>query len=210
LSLFVVSVVGSILPIRVIESAWQLAAVSSLVGYASYALLGCFLIYGASLLDPGHEKGKAWLEWIRRASMPVSLGYLALVAVLIQAMVMAGIAGEKPLRKEIQQLRNVREDVLASQDTASLRAAMLKLPGAPRLPENFNRPLPAFQQEVADKLQANANNLEQVLENGQRSRRSAQAIRLLREGGSAVIIALFYAAFGGWLPRRKGRRSWRA
>ncbi|MFN5161960.1 MAG: hypothetical protein ACK5IA_08795 [Cyanobacteriota bacterium] len=150
------------------------------------------------------------MEWIRRASMPISLGYLALVAVLIQAMVMAGIAGEKPLRKEIQQLRNVREDVLASQDTATLRAAMIKLPGAPRLPDNFNRPLPAFQQEVADKLQANANNLEQVLENGQRSRCSAQAIRLLREGGSAVIIALFYAAFGGWLPRRKRRWAWRA
>ena len=81
LALFLVTLITTLLPPRLLEPAWQIQLNSTLVNNGSLALLGLLLVILASHLNPEQRAIKQRLGLLRRLALIAVAGYLMLIQI---------------------------------------------------------------------------------------------------------------------------------
>ncbi len=190
----------ALLPLALLNPAWQLGAIQSLHGLAFLPLIGTCLL----LLDPKSEASsvRQQLGWIRRGCLMACLGFLFLMPLQASALWRLGTLVEVPANRTIATIAGARSEISSSNTLTELNAALSKLPGAPKLPPGFNQPLALVRQNMQQKLDADL----KKLRTDQRMRINYRRLSDLMLLGKAVILDLAFAVFFGALAGLKAPR----
>lgn len=97
LGVYVVQVVGAIVPPRVLDPTWQLRFVSALLTQAAIPLVGFGLLFLASSIDPTNAQLERQVRRCARLSIQAALGFFLLIPVQL-AGVWGGWARRSPPR----------------------------------------------------------------------------------------------------------------
>jgi hypothetical protein len=85
LVVFTSTVLGSILPARLMDPVWQLSTTATLINNAPVALVGLAGMHLANHLDPGHSILRRRLSVSARLARFAGVGFLLLVPVQLMA-----------------------------------------------------------------------------------------------------------------------------
>jgi len=192
---FLTTVVPLFLPPRLLDPAWQLLAINTLFSSSPFPLLAtCCLLLGRSP-DPRALVASRLLKGrLRLASRLASLGFILLVPLQASALWRAGIRAEVPANRLISTLTVVRAEIQASRTTNELNAALSKLPGTPKLPANFNVPIPDFQAATNQRLSQDISAQKRQQSDRVRNRRLVDAFNLAKNSILASLLSIFFAA----------------
>ena len=198
--LFACNVLGGILPIRLIDARWQLNAIQSLQNLAFLPLIGtCLLLLGADPDDTGSGKR---LGLIRKGAGLACIGFLLLIPLQAAATWRLGILAEVPANRTISTIAAARSEIASSRDLSELGTALLKLPGAPKLPPGFNTPLAQVRQSMEQKLATDLGNLRSSQQQRIAQRRLPSLLLFCRSLIINLVFATVFGAIAGFtLPR---------
>lgn len=144
LVVFLMLILTAILPIKIIDPAWQLRLVRSLVNNGTIALLGLVFISLAPVLSSSKKLKR---QQLRIANMAViaSIGYLLIVplqAIAIWQGLTAFNQGQaRQLQVAKEKIELIRKAVNESQSTADLQNRLQAIPGPSLPPLDTSRPL---------------------------------------------------------------------
>lgn len=152
--LFATIVVGSALPPKLLDPAWQIALFSALLNTAGFPLVGMGLLHLAADLDPSNER--LWNQrcLCARLAVPVALGFVLLVPLQAFSLwqqsntVLSG--RESQLARGERAITELRQAVDDATSTADLQRRLQALKRKPLSPAELAMPLPMI------KLQAKA------------------------------------------------------
>lgn len=195
---FLTSVVPLFLPPRLLDPAWQLLAINTLFSASPFPLLAtCCLLLGRSA-DP-RMLGELHLlrGRMRLASRLASLGFVLLVPLQVSALWRTGIQAEVPTNRLISTLSVVRAEIQSSRSLGELNVALAKLPGNPRLPANFNLPIPDFQKATSQRLAQDIENQRRQQSVRVRNRSLVDAFNLAKNTVLSALLSVFFAAAAG-------------
>lgn len=82
---YVVAVVSSVLPVRLLDPAWQINLVTNLTDNAGIPLIGLLLIRLASLLNPGSDGLRRQFQALARLAPAAMIGFLLSVPLMLVA-----------------------------------------------------------------------------------------------------------------------------
>lgn len=144
--IFVANVVGSVLPIRLLDPLWQLNFVAVLIDNAPVALLGLGFIHLQAYLEPDEEEIRSLRYLVARLAVAAVLGFLLLVPLQIVASVQVwqaahaaelkrtasinadftlmrqailGATSPQDLQQRLQRLQRLRAPLLAAADQSA-------------------------------------------------------------------------------------------
>lgn len=200
---FLTSVVPLFLPPRLLDPAWQLLAINTLFTASPFPLLAtCCLLLGRSP-DPRAVLTSRMLQGgMRLAARLASIGFVLLVPLQISALWRVSILAEVPANRLISTLTSARTEIQSSLTLAELNTALAKLPGNPKLPANFNLPIPDFQKATIQRLSQDLAIQKQQQSQRIRNRRLVDAFNLAKNAVLAALLSVFFAAAAGVPIRR--------
>ena len=203
--LFVCNLLGGILPLRLIDPAWQLGAIRSLETLAFLPLIAtCLILLGSDLKGTVTRQ----LGLIRRGAALACIGFLLLIPLQVTAMWRLGILVELPASRTIATISSARSEIGSSQNLAELNAGLAKLPGAPKLPPGFNQPLATIRQDMQRKLGADLEKLRSDQQQRVTARKFSEVFVFIRGLILDLVLASFFGMVAGFtLPRIKVMRS---
>ena len=200
--LFVCNLLSSILPLRLIEPAWQLSSIAALQNFAFLPLIGtCVLLLGLNL-DVGATGQRQVQVWIRRASGFACFGFLLLIPLQASAMWRLGNLVDIPAERMIGTIAAARSEIASSQNLSELNTALLKLPGAPKLPPGFNQPLAKVRQSLLTKLGDDLAKLRDRQTQLVAGRRVTELLFFAKTIIVDLVFALFFGAVAGFSAPR--------
>lgn len=203
--LFLTILSASLLPVRLLDAAWQLRVGGVLINAAPFPLIGLVLLHFAASLDPGDALLVNRRRLAARLATLVALGYLLLAPLLatanLQRQHSQALASSGGLRRASQQLQQMRQVTSSASSIPELEQRLATLQG-PRL-DAADRllPLPVLRSRVQDLLDQAAARLE-------RTRNAAPPASPWTLLGDIVrtSVACLALAFGfAGLARRPGR-----
>lgn len=192
LVIFFITVLGVVVPPRILDPAWQLRVVTILVGNGTIPLVGFLLLPLAAAIDPTNRRLEArWHKFRTWALLPV-IGYALLIP--LQAVAIARGLQNAYLQQNRQlsigssRIAEVRTAVQESSTTAQL-AERLKALKAPTLsPAALNQPMPQLRRE----LLASLRNAESQLRQNSQGVPIASIWALVQNGIREALTSLFY------------------
>jgi len=144
-------------PWKLLDPAWQLNIISSLLASSPYILLGFFLIYLARFFDKLNTRYKEHISAVRKASSIISVGLLLLIPLqfvsahlLIKKTKAQDAAAITIWRKSIQAI----EGSINEQD---FRTIVANLDGSDKLPAVFDAPFPIIKERALTNLRSRFN-----------------------------------------------------
>ena len=199
---FLLSLLPLFLPPALLDPNWQIQAINAIFSSAPFPLLAsCFLMIsgrGAAETDSVLKLRRR----LRLGSRLASIGFVLLVPLLISCTWRLGLRAEIPPNRLIATLTAARSEILSSSSVNELNAALAKLPGNPKLPPNFNLPIPDFQKATAARLDQDLKLQKQQQQARIQARRLGDTILIIRNSLLAALFAVFFAAAGGVPIRR--------
>ena len=194
--LFACNVLSGILPIRLIDPAWQLNAIQSLQNLAFMPLIGtCLLLLGT---DPDDTGSGRRLGLIRKGAGLACIGFLLLIPVQAAGTWRLGILAEVPANRTIATIAAARSEIASSRNISELGTALLKLPGAPKLPPGFNQPLAQVRQSMEQKLTTDLETLRNSLQQRVSQRRLPDLLLFCRTLIINLVFATVFGAIAGF------------
>ena len=183
LSVFVLAMLASILPGKLLEPAWQLGMVAALVDNAVIPLVALLVLHGAAWMNPGDLFSRGLRDAASRWAVAAALGFLLLVP--LQGVVawrqhsleqQAQRQGQREVELRFARLRQAVEQATSSADLQT-RLQQVVGPSFGRI--NPQEPLPQLKKR-----------LKVILEQNQRQLDKRSASAAARPGGAG----------GGLLP----------
>lgn len=170
IGVFVITVVGGMLPLRLLLPTWQLKISSLIIASAPYAGIGTIMILMAQKIDDESKELKKWVRRLRFLAIPAAIGFLLLLPLQTHASykLLKSTSGE-----ELQAISQLQEVLLAIQSAKSnedLLAALSKLPGAPESLNKLTIPLPQAKKIISERLSGEINKLDNQSDNLNASR----------------------------------------
>lgn len=165
LVIFLITVLGVVVPPRILDPAWQLRVISTLVGNGTIPLVGFLLLPLAASIDPANRRLEArWHQFRTWALLPV-IGYALLIPLqavaIARGLQNAYLQQNRQLTIGTSRIAEVRNAVQESSTTAQL-AERLKALRAPMLsPAALNQPMPTLRRELLASLSNAENQLRQ-------------------------------------------------
>lgn len=203
---FVLVILPQLLTPALLNPSWQLGTINALLGVAVLPPVGVCLLLLAAHLDPYEKLFSKGLTGLRRLATMVGVGYLLLLPLQVSAMVSLSNRAQQAAQAPINSLRRARDQIASSRNPADLQSALQQLPGAPSLPQGFNRPLPQFQKQAIETINRNLSGLEQDYNRRMQALRFADAITLARVGGLLLVLAAVHLQIGGLRPMKSLHR----
>jgi hypothetical protein len=197
---FAIRVAATLVPFQQMEPSLLLGVVNGVLGSSVYPILGVALLVLAVLLEPGNPRSARLLARCRRFSCVTWLGFLLHLPVQFVAMVKIGARSEIPANRQISELSTIQAQIINSQSLDELQVALARLPGSPRLPAAFRRPLPEFRQEVSKKLRNSLSSLREQQLKARQQRHFIEALLYLQVVGLSLSFAWVFSAFSQWSP----------
>jgi hypothetical protein len=194
--IFVLTVCSQLLPLRLLQPAWQLRASAVLLENGLWPLLGLGLLQLASYLEPTDWRlGERW-ERLGRLGVIAVLGFVLLMPLQIVATARTLHSLDSKQRSQQDQvesnLKLMRQQIQASTSLGDLQRRIRDIQAPDLLidPASLNKPLPVLKRSFL----ASVDQSEQLL----RRRFRAETVRgrswaLLQRTGRGVLLALVLA-----------------
>ncbi|MFZ0409237.1 MAG: hypothetical protein WAM11_14160 [Cyanobium sp.] len=202
--LFACNLVGSALPLRLIDPAWQLNALNTLQNLAFLPLIGtCLLLAGPHLAATGSRQRPGW---IRRGSALACIGFLLLIPLQATSIWRLGAVVEIPTNRTIATITAARSEIASSRDLIELNTALAKLPGSPKLPAGLNQPIAQLRQSLQQKLATDLEKVRSTQQERINQRRLPAFLLFCRNLIVNLVFAVCFGAIAGFrVPRLRTR-----
>jgi hypothetical protein len=156
LAVFVITIVGVVIPPRVLDPAWQLRVIAALVGNGTIPLVGFLLLPIAVVIDPANRRLQALWHKLRTWALLPVIGYALCIPLqgvaISRGLQNAALQQNRQLSAANARITELRSALQQSKTTAEL-GDRLKQMKAPLLsPAALNQPLPVLRREMESSL----------------------------------------------------------
>ena len=198
--LFLVTILGSFLPPRLLDPDWQLTLASNLIDNGINLLLAVFMMLLASYLDPNNEALQRRQAQFRTMASWVAIAYLLLAPLQGLAFLNGFDQASSSLVRQTQQNRqaigSLRDAVINANSLVELQGRLRKLQ-APALPADVvSMPLVELKASLLDQLEAKDNILKQNLRQPLVKQLWPTLQKTLRNMVAALVLGLGFASVG--------------
>lgn len=203
--LFLTILSTSLLPLRLLDAAWQLRVGGALINASPFPLIGLVLLHLAASLDPRDGLLAKRRRLAAQLAAAVAIGYLLLAPLLTTASLQRQqsqiLAASSGLRRATEQLQQMRQVVTSASSIAELEQRLAAVDG-PRLDAaDRSLPLPLLRSRVSSLLDEASARLERARSATTPASPWALLGDILRTSAACLALA---AGFAG-LARRPGR-----
>lgn len=203
LAIFVVLLLAGLFPIKLIDPAWQLRVIRSLVNNGTIAVLGLVLISLAPIISPS-EKLKRRRQRFANLAVVASIGYLLIVPLqgvaIWQGLNTFNNTQTRQIQAAKEKIEQIRKAVNESSNTADLQKRLQALPGPALPPLNTNAPIDVVRPQLLSLLETAQGQLKQrTAGTGLTADRLQQLIQeSVRVGLSSLVFAAAFACGSVW------------
>jgi len=164
--LFLTILSTSLLPVRLLDAAWQLRVGGALINASPFPLIGFVLLHVAASLDPQDPLLVQRRRLAAQLAAVVAIGYLLLAPLLatanLQRQQNQALATSSGLRRDSERLQQMRQVVSSASSIPELEQRLAPLDG-PRLDAaDRTLPLPVLRSRIASLLDQAAARLERA------------------------------------------------
>jgi len=146
-----------VLPVRLIDPAWQLRLISAILSSATFLLLGTLLVCCAFLLNERSQRLEQRAELVRRAAGWYAVLLLLLIPCQFYSGFRASAAVQNSENQSIELIKKIIRGVKASDNEAELRGFLASLPTPPEVPARLNAPFPEIRQRLLTNFDSQLN-----------------------------------------------------
>lgn len=152
LVVFSAAVVGSILPIRLLDPTWQLRFTASLINNSSIALFAMALAWLASVLHPASGRIRARRDLLASWAMAAVIGYLLLIPLqgfaVWRGIRAANNSQGEQLKTATTRLQELRKATREATNITDLQARLQALRGPALPPGSFSQPIESLRPQI--------------------------------------------------------------
>lgn len=164
--LFLTILSTSLLPVRLLDAAWQLRVGGALINASPFPLIGLVLLHVAASLDPQDPLLAKRRRLAAQLASAVAIGYLLLAPLLatasLQRQQSQALAASGGLQRATEQLQQMRQVVTSASSIAELEQRLAAVDG-PRLDAaDRSLPLPLLRSRVSSLLDEASARLERA------------------------------------------------
>ncbi|MCX5947709.1 MAG: hypothetical protein NTY67_05865 [Cyanobacteria bacterium] len=164
--LFLTILSTSLLPVRLLDAAWQLRVGGALINASPFPLIGLVLLHVAASLDPQDPLLLQRRRLAAQLAAAVAIGYLLLAPLLatanLQRQQSQALAANGGLRRATERLQQMRKVVSSASSIPELEQRLAPLDG-PRLDAaDRSLPLPVLRSRIASLLDQASGRLERA------------------------------------------------
>jgi hypothetical protein len=205
LALYGVIVLGSVVPVRLMDPAWQLSLYNVVVNASAFPLVGLGLLHLAAELNPESRRLARRASFFAQLAVPIALGFLLLIPLqgflLWQNNNNLTTAQTEQLNRRLRTITSLRWAVEQADSSADLQQRFEALQGPTLGPAEQALPLSQLKSQLNTALEQ----ADQALQNQQRELPATDPLRMLgqglRNGFACLALAIGFAAVG---QRRDG------
>lgn len=164
--LFLTILSTSLLPVRLLDAAWQLRVGGALINASPFPLIGLVLLHVAASLDPRDPLLLQRRRLAAQLAVAVAIGYLLLAPLLatanLQRQTSQALASSSGLRRATERLQQMRQVLSSASSIPELEQRLAPLDG-PRLDAaDRTLPLPVLRSRINSLLDQAAARLERA------------------------------------------------
>jgi len=205
--IYIVVLLGAILPLRLLDPGWQVNCVNQLIWNAHLPLIGLGLVHLAVSFDPLSPSLVRHRDQVARAALPVALGFLLTVPLLGFAS-LQGRSAMAPMAaghtKALRQLEAIRFAVDSARSADEMEQRLARLGAPALLAADAALPLP----RLKTKLQADLATARRAISLHMASPPPPSLGSLVQQHLRTVVMALAFAF--AFLSGAQGPRSLRS
>ncbi|MEI6030387.1 MAG: hypothetical protein WCQ20_04375 [Synechococcaceae cyanobacterium ELA739] len=195
--LFVAFLLKLVLPVALLQPAWQLQLANALRTTAIFPLLGAVLLLLAQLLRSQCRSLAAQVLWVRRLAFFAALGFVLLIPLQTHAGLKLLGAGNSGELRALRQVKAVAEEIRVANSEASMKLAISHLPGAPaEIQGSFTKPIDQVRSVVLEQLQPQIQRADSRLAELRKLRLQGGLLGWITDGLAALALAACFAAIG--------------
>ncbi|MFM9046229.1 MAG: HpsJ family protein [Cyanobium sp.] len=157
LFLYIGSILVLILPLQILNPAWQLKFISTLINASSVGLVGLALVRLAAYVDPGNDRLRDRRDALAAWACAAAIGFLLLIPLqghaAWKAWSKADVTRNTQLTTSERKVRDLRQAISSATSTEQLQRNLQALRARPLPPSALSTPLPRLQQQLLDTLQ---------------------------------------------------------
>jgi len=155
--LFLVSFISQVLPIKLMDPAWEFNTIQALINNASIPLVAFLCQQLAGHLDSGNMDLMARLRRWQRLAVPIACGFLLLIPlhgfVSYRALKAAKANEASQLGFAKGKLAEIRDAVIGAPSAKALQQRLAAIPEAPQISDrDLNQPLPLMQRVLLGQI----------------------------------------------------------
>lgn len=195
--LFVAFLLKLVLPVELLQPAWQLKFANALRTTALFPLLGAVLLLLAQLFRSQSTRMADQLQWMRRLAFLAAIGFLLLIPLQTHAGLKLLGDGNSVELRAMRQVKQVAEEIRLAKSEAAMKRAISQLPGAPaQIQGAFTKPLNQVRAVVLDQLQPQIQRADYRLSELRKLRLQGGLLGWITDGLAALALAVCFAAIG--------------
>jgi hypothetical protein len=184
-----------VLPLALLQPAWQLRAADALRATSSVALLAVSLLMLAPVLSPDAPGLGGRVLWVRRLAILAALGFVLLVPLQISAVVREVGQTTAEESRRLRVIERVEASIARANSPDAIISSIAQIPGLPLPPPAaFNRPIPELRNALLAQLRPEIRSLEQRLAQLRRERLQSAIFIQLLDSLAALGYATAFAA----------------
>ncbi|MCX5948114.1 MAG: hypothetical protein NTY67_08040 [Cyanobacteria bacterium] len=197
IGLFFAFLLKLLLPVALLQPAWQLQLANALRTTAIFPLLGGVLLLLAQLLRSQSRSLAGQVLWVRRLAFLAALGFLLLIPLQTSAGIKLLGAGNSGELRALRQVKAVAEEIRVANSEAAMKLAISRLPGAPaEIQGAFTKPIDVVRSVVLDQLQPQIERADNRLAELRKLRLQGGLLGWITDGLAALALAVCFAAIG--------------
>lgn len=195
--LFLMGILGSAWPVRLIDSLWLQSVSDKLLASGAIAIVGAVLLLLARLLDPHSQSIGRRVTLLRRLSFWIAFGFLLLIPLQIYS----GISLLSQFRandtRELDAYIATTRAIESASSYDDIRKAMRLLPGqAPALPASIEAPLDVVKTKLSNDLNPFIKRYQNEADAMGMKRLNDWFVQLARNVVAALLLFFSFAAIG--------------
>jgi hypothetical protein len=195
--LFLVGILGSAWPVRLLDPLWLQAVGDKLLASGAIAMVAAVLLLLARLIDPRSRTIEGRVVLMRRLSIWIALGFLLLIPLQIYS----GISLLRRFRandtRELNAYIATTRAIEAARSYDDILKAMRLLPGqAPNLPPSIDLPLDTVKTRLSNDLNPFIKRYQNSADAMGMKRLNDWFVQLARNVLAAVLLFCSFAAIG--------------
>jgi hypothetical protein len=209
LVVFLAAVSTVALPPKLLDPAWQLALIATIITNASLALMGTLLLPLALGFDPSNHRLRARWHAFRRWALPAALGFLLLIPLQGYAawkfQRTATVAQEQRTTQTSQQLFELQQAIKSATSHEALQTKLKQLFGrnAGLSPSELRMPMGELRNMLLARAEQASTRMMQQIEAQAAMQPTLPLRETIRMAISALAYAIGFAFLAGALPRNQ-------
>lgn len=186
-----------LLPVKLIDPAWQLRLISVTLSSATFLLVGTLLVCCASLLNENSPRLEQRAALVRR----VAGWYAVLLVLIIPFQFYSGFRASRAVQdsenQSIELIKKIIKGVTASNNEPELRSFLGGLPTPPQVPDRLNAPFPEIRQRLLTNFDSQLNAANYQAGELRRERLERFIAEATRNSVQAQLMAVAFSGIAG-------------